>query len=204
MPKTIWNIRGSRKGSTETAMRKALPPKMESEKVLSRVDSRSTKEVAGGEDGEQAAGEAEDEDGGGQLPVHALGAELLHGVDSAAGGDAGEEEGEPVEGMLVVSADVLDPEQSEGERDEAKGEVDEEDPVPAGVGGDEAAQRGAEDEGGQPGPGDVGDGLGELLLGGVAQDDEAADWNHHGTAEALEDAHQGELGEGVGDAAEQG
>ena len=46
--------------------------------------------------------EAEDEDGGGQLPVHAFAAELLHGVDGAAGGEAGEEEGEPVEGMLFV------------------------------------------------------------------------------------------------------
>ena len=87
---------------------------------------------------------------------------------------------------------------------DAEREVDEEDPVPAGVGGDEAAERRAEDEGGEAGPGDVGDGLGELVLGRVAQDDEAADGDHHGAAEALEDAHQGELGEGVGDAAEQG
>ena len=159
--------------------------------------------AAGGEDGEEAAAEAEGEDGGGKLPVHALCAELLHGVDGSAGGEAGEEEGEPVEGMLLVGADVLDPQQGEGEGEQSKGEIDEEDPVPAGVGGDEAAERGTEDEGGEAGPGDVGDGLGELVFGRVAQDDEASDGDHHGSTEALEDAHQGELGEGVGDAAEE-
>jgi len=70
-------------------------------------------------------------------------------------------------------------------REQAQGEIDEEDPVPAGVGGDEATQGRPEDKGGEAGPGDVGDGLGELLLGRVAQDDEAADGDHHGSAEAL-------------------
>ena len=76
--------------------------------------------------------------------------------------------------------------------------------MPGEVGGDEAAERRADDEGGEAGPGDVGDGLGELVFGGGAEDDEAADGNHHGSADALQDAHEGELGEGVGGGAEQG
>ena len=45
------------------------------------------------------ADEADGEDHGGHLPAAAVAAELLHGVNGAAGGDAGEEEGEPIEGM---------------------------------------------------------------------------------------------------------
>ena len=75
--------------------------------------------------------------------------------------------------------------------------------MPARVGGDEAAERRTEDQRGESGPGDVGDGLGELVLGRVAQHDEAADRHHHGAAEALHNAHQGELCERVRQAAEQ-
>ena len=76
--------------------------------------------------------------------------------------------------------------------------------MPAEVGGDEAADGRADDQRGEAGPGDVGDGLGELVLGGGAEDDEAAYGDHHGSADALQDAQEGELGEGVGEAAEDG
>ncbi len=76
--------------------------------------------------------------------------------------------------------------------------------MPTVVGGDEAADGRSYDERGETGPGDVGDGLGELVLGRGAQDDEAAYGDHHGSADALQDAQEGELGEGVGEAAEDG
>jgi integrase len=41
-------------------------------------------------------------------------------------------EGEPVEGILDVGADVLDPEQGKEEGEQSKREIEEEDPVPAG------------------------------------------------------------------------
>ena len=66
----------------------------------------------------------------------------------------------------VVFAGVLDPVEGEDESDQAEGQVEEEDPVPAIVSSDEAADGGTEDERGEAGPGDVGDGLGELVLGG--------------------------------------
>src|SRR5450432_3669023 len=42
-----------------------------------------------------------------------------------------------------------------------------------------------------------------IVLRNTPKDNEAADWDHHGSAEALQDAHQCELRERVGDAAEQ-
>jgi hypothetical protein len=67
-----------------------------------------------------------------------------------------------------------------------KGKIQEKDPVPAGIGGDEAAQRRAHHQGGETGPGDVSDGLGQLVFGRGAQHDEAADRHHHGSANALQ------------------
>ena len=129
--------------------------------------------------------------------MHAFAAQLFHRVDGSRGGEAREHKGEPIEGMLLAGAHVLDPEQRQNQGDDADGKVEEEDPVPAGIGGDKAAERRANDQSGETGPGDVGDGLGELVFGRGAQDDEAADRHHHGSANALQDAHQRELGEGV-------
>ena len=106
--------------------------------------------------------------------------------------------------MALIGAGVLDPEEGEDQGDDAEGDVEEEDPVPAEVGGDEAAYGGAYHHGGEAGPGDVEDGLGEVFLGGTAEDDEAAYGDHHGSAYALQDAGEGELGEGVAEAAEYG
>ncbi len=76
-------------------------------------------------------------------------------------------------------------------------EIEEEDPVPARIGGDKAAEGRANDQGGETGPGDVGNGLGQLVLGRGAQDDEPADGHHHRSANALQNAHERELGERV-------
>ena len=159
--------------------------------------------ATGDDEGQHSAEQAEGEEGCGSLPMAALGAELFHGIDGSGGGEAGEEKGEPVEGMLFFGADVFDQDEREHEGDDAEGKIEEEDPVPACVGGDEAAEGRAEDESGEAGPGDVVDGLGEVVLGRVAQDDEAADGHHHGSADALQDAREGELGEVVAEAAEE-
>ena len=71
---------------------------------------------------------------------------------------------------------------------DAERQVEQEDPVPAGVGGDEASQRRAEHERRETWPGDVSDGLGELVFGRGAQNDEAADGDHHSSADALQDS----------------
>ena len=62
----------------------------------------------------------------------AFSAELFHGEDDAGGGDAGEGEGEPVEGVFVCEAKVFHPEHGEDEGCDAEGKVEEEDPVPGG------------------------------------------------------------------------
>ena len=110
-----------------------------------KVDEGGGGVAAGDGDGEGSAGEAEGEDGYGEVPVGGLAAELFHGEDNAGGGESGEEEGEPVEGVAFVGAGVFDPEESEDEGEDAEGQIEEEDPMPAGVGGDEAAEGRAED-----------------------------------------------------------
>ena len=76
--------------------------------------------------------------------------------------------------------------------------------MPAGIGGDKPAQGRAHNQGGETGPGDVSDGLRQFVFGRSAQHNEAADGHHHGSANALRDAHESELGERVRCTAEQG
>src|SRR3984885_6734156 len=103
--------------------------------------------------------------------------------------------------MLLVEADVFNPEHGQDESDDAEWKIEKKDPVPACVGSNEAAEGWAENEGGESGPGNVCDGLGQLLLGSGAQDDKSAYGDHHCSANALQDAGKSELREGVRDSA---
>ena len=127
--------------------------------------------------------------------------------------DAGGDEGETCEvdlgfasfdAALLLDGRVFDDAVGEPEREEADGDIDEEDPVPVEVVGDPAAEGGADGWGDDDGHAVDGEGLAALFNGeGVCEDGlfgrcEAA------AAGALQDAGDDEGAERGGDAAEEG
>ena len=75
-----------------------------------------------------------------------------------------------------------DPPRRDEQQGDADRHVDEEDPLPAEVLGEEAAEQRRDDGGDEGGPGQVGDRADQLGLVGAAQDDEAPDRHHHAPA----------------------
>ena len=75
--------------------------------------------------------------------------------------------------------------------------VDEKNPMPGRIGGDEAAERRAADRADQRRHGDERHGIEQELLVDAAHHDEAADRRHHRAAHALDDAREHELFERV-------
>ena len=60
---------------------------------------------------------------------------------SRAQADAGEEEADDIERAAFVLLDVRDEAHRQHDAEDADGDVDEEDPAPVEIGGDEAAER---------------------------------------------------------------
>ena len=115
---------------------------------------------------------------------------------------AGEDEAAPVEGVAAGFADVVDVEGDQDDAEDADGNVDVENGAPGEIIDDEAADRRAEDGAEQGGGGEPGHGGDQLAFWHGAQEDQAADRDHHGAAHALEDAGGDEFAERVRLAAE--
>ena len=89
-------------------------------------------------------------------------------------------------GVSALSSSDVDADQDDAEQ--ADGHDDGEDPAPIGVGDEKAPERRADDGADQGGDGQPGHGGDEFGLGNGAEQDQAADGDHHGAAEALDDA----------------
>jgi len=102
---------------------------------------------------------------------------------------------EKIERRRRCDADVLDVARHQHDADEPDRHVDEEDPVPGEVGGDEAADRRPNDRADQGRHGHPHHGAEQCAAVDGAHQDEAADRRHHGAADALHDARHHEPGE---------
>src|SRR5262249_60404944 len=102
-----------------------------------------------------------------------------------ADADAGQDDADRVERLLDLGADVLDVAGDQEDADEADRDVDDEDPVPGEVGGDEAAERRPEqrtDEGRHSQPGH---GIDQPAPVDAAHQHQAAAPRHPGAAPSL-------------------
>lgn len=79
------------------------------------IDERGGRIPTRDDDGKATAEQAERKDKRRALPVDSFSAQLLHRIDSSGRGKASQDEGEPVEGVLLVESDVFNPEQSQDE-----------------------------------------------------------------------------------------
>ena len=93
--------------------------------------------------------------------------------------------------------------QDETEADDADRDIDQEVPVPAQIGGDEAAEHRADDGRRQRRPGDHRHGVHQIGFARILQHDDAADGRHERTADALNGAGNDEFGEIAREAAKQ-
>ena len=109
--------------------------------------------------------------------------------------DPGEQHADKVEALQVRGAEILDVAGGERDADEADRQVDEEDPVPGGVGRDEAADRRPQHRPDQRRHRHPGHGVDQVALGHAAHQHRAADRRHHGAAHALHDAGDDEVGQ---------
>ena len=145
----------------------------------------------------EAGGEAEGNGGDAEPLGEDAAAEGFQAEHQAGERGAGEDEAAPVEWVAAGFADVVDVEGDQDDAEDADGDVDVEYGAPGEIVDDEAADWRAEDGAEQGGGREPGHGGDELVFWHGAQEDQAADRDHHGAAHALEDTGGDEFAEGV-------
>ena len=119
--------------------------------------------------------------------------ERLQAVHQGEACQAGPQKSAPVEGPAPVMAGIGDEAQGAGQPHDPKRHIEEKNPRPGGVGHDQAAERRPDHRRRKRRPGEQRDRADQVFLLGIAQHDEPPDRHHHGAADPLEDAGEGEL-----------
>ena len=142
---------------------------------------------------QRADGEAEYQQSGrnGYLAVAA--AERLDAVHDAGQRDAGEQEARPVERPRCVFLRVVEEQRHQHDAENAERNVDQKDPAPGKISGDEAADRRAKHRAELRRHLQIGHDADQRRLVDAAEQDEPADRHHHGAAETLQHPRRGEL-----------
>jgi hypothetical protein len=194
----------SRNGTATTAVqnREPLPSAEGRDLKGAQVDQRvgSAPEVSDGSGHQDERGDAEpDHRPPGEL---ALG-QQVGGVGEAAQPGAGEHHPEEIQGRRGVVAAGLDQPRGHHQGHRAQRHVDEKQPTPAGVGGDQTAGERRDHRRHQRRPYQQRHHPQHVCLGGAREDDETADRDHHRAARALQHAEHHQLGEGAAQRARQ-
>ena len=138
------------------------------------------------EDIENEADRADDHAAGGDLCRDQMPPARGEAEHEQGEAEAGEKEADGVEGRRIVFLDVRHEAHRHHDSENADGNVDEEDPAPVEIGGDEAAERRA-DDGADEGRDRQGrERLHDLAARDAAQQHEPPHRHHHGSADALE------------------
>ena len=122
----------------------------------------------------------------------------------AGGANARKEEAGNIGGRRCRAVDSGQVDPRERNADETDGHIDEENPFPAEIGGDEAADRRTDQRADHARNGEHRHGRNQFALLGRAQQDRAANRSGHRTAHALQETRQHEGDQAVGQGAEDG
>ena len=113
----------------------------------------------------------------------------------AAKPDPGQHQPVEIEALGILAADRVDVAQRHEDAEQADRDVDQEDPVPGQIGGDEAAERRADHRADQRRHRDPGHRIHQRALVDRAQQHQPSDRRHHRAADALQDARDHEIGD---------
>lgn len=116
-------------------------------------------------------------------------AEPFHRGDQTDHRDCGGDKAGEIEGAPFRFANIRDNAQRKDDGCEAQRDIDKEDPVPAGVAGDKAAQRRADNGGHQRRPGEGSDGFDQQVFRRGSQYRQATDRDHQRASDPLQDTH---------------
>ena len=109
------------------------------------------------------------------------------------------QEPEDIERAPLLLADVSHEARRKQDPDDPHREIDDEDPAPVEIGGDEAAQRGADHRADERRHGHPGHRAHELAPGHAPQEDQPPHGHHHGPADSLQEPCGHEAGERASD-----